>query len=77
MATGTVRCYSGSRFGERPTRIRFGDQELAVAHVVRQWRTPAGLGFDVIVTGGRRFRLVHDQAGDCWSVEEIGANAHR
>lgn len=73
----TVECYSGSRYAERPVAVHVDGQRLAVEQILHQWRTPAGLGFDVQVAGGRRFRLVWDQIADTWRLEEFERGIQR
>jgi hypothetical protein len=66
-----VECYAGTRYAERPVAVTLGGQRLSVIEVLSSWRTPAGPGFDVLVTGDRRLRLQLDEASDRWAVTEL------
>jgi hypothetical protein len=66
-----VELYSGTRYAERPIAVIVAGQRLPVAEVLGSWRTPAGPGFDVLVTGGQRLRLQFDEAGAQWTVTEL------
>lgn len=63
-----VECYSGSRYAERPLAVHIDRQRLAVEHVERAWRTPAGPAFLVVVTGGQRLQLEFDERSDTWTA---------
>jgi hypothetical protein len=71
MVDAVVECYAGSRYPERPRAFTWAGQRLEVAAVVRQWRTPAGLVFDLSTTDGRRFLLSYDEAADVWKVRPV------
>lgn len=66
--SASVECYSGSTYAERPVAVHWQGQRLAVEQVLRSWRTPAGPGFDVIVTGGQTLVLDYCTANDLWTV---------
>lgn len=68
----TVRCYSGSRYGERPVAFQFAGRELQVGEVEQSWRDPAGIHFIVQASDGRRFHLAYQEAADDWSVQLLG-----
>jgi hypothetical protein len=67
-----VRCYSGARHAERPIAFDYDGESLQVVEIERRWRDPAGLGFLVGTSDGRRFRLVYRKEADLWSVELLG-----
>lgn len=71
IRSARVECYSGSTYAERPVAVHWQGQSLAVQHVLRIWRTPAGPGFEVAAMDSRRFRLQLDEAADVWHVQEI------
>lgn len=64
----TVECYSGVAYAERPVAVYWQAQRLVVEQVLRSWRTPQGLGFDVVVIDGRRFHLSYDESSDTWHL---------
>jgi hypothetical protein len=66
--TQVVECYSGSTYAERPVAVHWQGQRLVVEQVLRSWRTPVGIGFDVIVTGGHTLVLDYCTANDLWTV---------
>jgi hypothetical protein len=68
--TVSVECYSGSRFAERPLAVHWQGERLEIWQVVRSWRTPDGLGFDVVVEADLRLILMLDETTDCWSATE-------
>lgn len=63
-----VECYSGATYAERPMAVHWQGQRLDVEQVLRSWRTPDGPGFEVIVTGGQKLRLVYDDMNELWTV---------
>lgn len=63
-----VECYSGSTYAERPVAVHWQGQRLVVEQVLRSRRTPVGIGFDVIITGGHTLELDYCTAQDLWTV---------
>lgn len=64
----SVECYSGAAYAERPVAVHWQGERLAVEQVLRSWRTPMGIGFDVIVHGGHTLVLDYCTADDLWTV---------
>ncbi len=63
-----VRCYAGASYPERPVAFEWEGGWLDVIEVRRQFRTPAGLRFEVMAQDGRRYRLDWDAKADVWAI---------
>ncbi len=63
-----VECYSGSRYGERPTAFELHGRRHRIAAVLREWNTPGGYCYRVITEEEQRFDLLYDPAEDRWSI---------
>ena len=54
-----VEAYAGASFPERPRAVWVGGSKLDVVKVIRQWRTPDALHFQVEVESLGRVELVY------------------
>ena len=70
---GTVRCYSGGRYGVRPTSFIWDGREREVKSVESDWLEPGGRHFLVRTQGDRLFELCYDEAADRWLIRERAA----
>ena len=66
-----VECYSGARYGERPTGLVSEDSRLEVSEVLKSWRSPTGIIFQVLTEDGQSFELFFEEDSARWSVETI------
>ena len=72
-----VECYSGYTYAQEPRAIEWRGARYQVERVVQRWRTPAGPGFRVRVTGitDHEFRftglvdLFYLEAEDKWTMD--------
>ena len=51
QASVCVECYSGHTYAQEPRAIEWEGRRYEVARIVKRWRTPAGPGFRVEVSG--------------------------
>lgn len=68
-----VECYSGYKGDQRPIRFRLRDLWFEVETVEDRWYSPGATYFRVIVSGGDRYVLRHDEAPDTWTLEAFRA----
>ncbi len=66
-----VECYSSTKYGERPTALVIGQARLEIAEILKSWRKPTGMVFQVQTTNNRTFELFYDEHSDQWSVRSI------
>jgi hypothetical protein len=64
-----VECYAGYRGSERPLRIWLRDTCLPVEAVEDRWYSPGAIFFRVVVAGGDRYLLKHNEAQQTWELE--------
>jgi hypothetical protein len=69
-----VECYAGFKADERPLRIWLRGHCLDVEAVEDRWYSPGVTFFRVVVTGGDRYVLKHNEAQDTWELEGFRAN---
>jgi hypothetical protein len=72
-----VECYSGYKAEERPVRILFAARTLEITEVEDRWYSPGATYFRVLVEGGERYVLRHDDAQDVWSLTAFRAPEKR
>ena len=66
-----VECYSGWKYGEHPTALLSEDTRYEIAKILKNWRTPHEIIFQVRTTDGKSFELVYDESCDQWRVSAI------
>jgi hypothetical protein len=66
-----VACYSGWKYGEHPTAIISDEGRDEISEILKRWRTPEGLFFQVWTKNGISFELVYDESRDRWKVSAI------
>ena len=67
----TVECYSGARYGERPKALVSEQQRLEILEVLKSWRSPTGMIFQVMTEDHRVFELIFEEDSSQWMVKEI------
>ena len=67
----TVECYSGARYGERPTALVSEQTRLEVSEILKSWRSPTGIIFQVLTEDGQSFEIIFEEDSARWSVETI------
>jgi len=63
-----VECYSGYKADERPLKFFLGGRPLEVSAIEDRWYSPGATYFRLLVAGGDRYVLRHDEAQDVWSL---------
>ena len=70
-----VECYAGYKGDERPVRLYFGEKALEIVEREDRWYEPGATFFRVVVEGGDRYVLRHEEAQDVWSLVGFRATA--
>ena len=63
-----VACYAGYMGDERPVRLYFREKALEIVETEDRWYAPGATFFRVLVEGGERYILRHEEAQDVWSL---------
>ncbi len=66
-----VECYSGARYGERPTALVSEQTRLEISEVLNSWRSPTGIIFQVMTEDKQSFEIVFEGFTAQWSVKEL------
>lgn len=61
-----VETYAGGRLHERPRRFSWGGRWLRVTRVLRRWREPERLCFQVAAADGGLYLLKYHYPEDAW-----------
>ena len=64
----SVECYSGYKADERPLRLNLRDGAREVVAIEDRWYSPGATYFRVVVDGGDRYLLRHEEGQDVWSI---------
>ena len=70
-----VECYAGYKGDERPVRLHFREKALEIVETEDRWYAPGATFFRVLVEGGERYVLRHEEAQDVWSLIAYRATA--
>ena len=70
-----VECYAGYKGDERPVRLHFREKALEIVETEDRWYAPGATFFRVLVEGGDRYLLRHEEAQDAWSLIGYRATA--
>jgi len=68
-----VECYAGYKGDERPVRLHLGDRALEIVDIEDRWYSPGATFFRVVVEGGDRYVLRHEEAQDAWRLSAYRA----
>jgi hypothetical protein len=71
--TTQVECYSGSRYAERPVSFELLGQSHTVKDVIKTWRSPSGLHFQVRTEEDEYFELTYHDRTEEWSIMSLGS----
>jgi hypothetical protein len=66
-----VECVSSARYGERPTAIIFENKCVEIKEIVKSWRSPSEICFQVLTNNRQAFELSYNEASDQWSCTII------
>jgi hypothetical protein len=75
--TDIVECHSGFTYAERPTALTWQGQQLIIAEILSQGRTPQAKWFRVKTTDGQLFELsyvdaTNEQLADHeWQIQQV------
>jgi hypothetical protein len=75
---GTVECYSGVEYAQRPERFRWQGVLRTVARICAERILPEGKQFEVEDSTRDRFLLTYETARDLWTIRAApcgGSNA--
>lgn len=64
-----VECRAEYTYPQRPVAVWLEGRRLRVSEVLREWRTPEGRAFDVLLENGHRLRLAYREDTHHWSVQ--------
>lgn len=64
-----VECYSGYKYGERPTVLYLEGDRFEIVDIENCWSTPDGNYFRVRILDGRQFVLSYSESLDLWRLE--------
>ena len=70
-----MECYSGYKAEESPRRLLLADRSLEIEAIEGRWYSPGATFFRVLVVGGDRYVLRHQEAQDIWSLVGFRARA--
>ena len=70
-----VECYAGYKGDERPVRLHFREKALEIVETEDRWYAPGATFFRVLVEGGDRYVLRHEEAQGVWSLVGFRATA--
>lgn len=68
-----VECYAGYKGDERPIRVHLGGRSREVVTIEDRWYSPGATFFRVVVDGGERYVLHHEEGQDFWSLSAFRA----
>jgi hypothetical protein len=63
-----VESYSGYKADERPMKLYLAGRALEISAIEDRWYSPGATFFRVVVEGGDRYVLRHQEAQDIWSL---------
>jgi hypothetical protein len=66
-----VECISSARYGERPTAIIFEDERFVIKEIIKRWRSPSEICFQVLTKDIQAFELSYNEASHQWSCRTI------
>ncbi len=61
-----VKCYSGSKYAERPQSFRWQREEYKVFGIEDEWQEPGKKYFRVLTADEKLFELCYNEAHDKW-----------
>jgi len=70
-----VHCFSGYKAEERPLRLKLKDRSTEIVAIEDRWHSPGATYFRVLVEGGDRYVLRHEEAQDVWSLSAFRAKS--
>ena len=74
---GKVDCYSGGRYGERPTSFTWEGSEHKVRNIESEWLEPGARHFRLRTEDDRLFELCYYEGADRWLIQERAADRRK
>jgi hypothetical protein len=71
VKTLKVKCYSGSRYAERPVSFVWGDEAYEVEEIEREWQEPGERYFQIRTKDNKIFKLCYNETQEEWSLIEV------
>ncbi len=65
-----VECRAEHAYPQRPVALHRLGERLEVDAVLREWRTPEGKHYHVVLRGGGELILFYQEASHRWQVRE-------
>lgn len=72
-----VACYSGGRYGERPTSFTWRGCEYRVRIIESEWLEPGARHFRLRAEDDRLFELCYYEGADRWLIQERTADSQQ
>lgn len=70
--TVRVNCYSGDTYAQRPVSFTIAEREYQVREVLKTWREPGLVLFQVTTDEGLTFTLEYQETEDVWRLASGG-----
>ena len=66
-----VECHSGYKYGERPTAVLSEEDRYEIIEIIKEWKSPTGIFFQVLTGPEKAFELKYEPDCDEWRVRVI------
>lgn len=66
-----VECHSGYKYGQRPIAVLSNGERHEIIEIIREWKSPTGIFFQVLTTDDQAYELKYKIDRDDWSVSVI------
>ena len=66
-----VECHSGYKYGQRPTAVLSNGERHEIIEIIREWKSPTGIFFQVLTADDQAYELKYKLDRDEWSVSVI------
>lgn len=61
-----VECHSGFTHAERPIAIYLNDVRVPVREVLKEWRSPSGKHFRLLLENDEQVEVLYDESLEVW-----------
>jgi hypothetical protein len=66
-----VECISSTKYGDRPIAVVLEDQQLPITDILKSWRSPQGIHFQVLTGDNMAYELSYTEVTNQWSCKKI------
>ena len=66
-----VECHSGYKYAVRPTFVLSNGNRYKIIEIIKQWKSPTSINFQVLTVDEKAFELRYEAERDEWSVSVI------